>query len=120
MSSERNCRKWGCFTDRWCQRSVDLGSDHDLRVYRLGLIGWLRKMMNGRGRRRNGSAERGMDEPVARQMDSDCTTRPNYIEHHVSKLDTLAGVAIMYGVEVKFHHPPLFVIHVFFRKFSLL
>jgi len=25
-----------------------------------------------------------------------------YIEHHVSKLDTLAGVAIKYGVEVIF------------------
>lgn len=24
----------------------------------------------------------------------------NYIEHHVSKMDTLAGVAIKYGVEV--------------------
>lgn len=24
----------------------------------------------------------------------------NYIEHHVSKFDTLAGVAIRYGVEV--------------------
>ncbi|CAM8880770.1 unnamed protein product [Rhodiola kirilowii] len=24
----------------------------------------------------------------------------NYIEHHVSKIDTLAGVAIKYGVEV--------------------
>lgn len=61
--------------------------------------------MNGRGRRRNGSAELGMDEPVVRQMDSDCTTRPNHIEHRVSKLDTLAGVAIKYGVEVKLHHP---------------
>lgn len=26
----------------------------------------------------------------------------NYIEHHVSKFDTLAGVAIKYGVEVIF------------------
>lgn len=82
-------------------------------MYRFGLIGWLWKMMNGRGRRRSGSAELGMYEPVVRQMDSDCTTRPNYIEHHVSKLDTLAGVAIKYGVEVKFHPPSLYVIRVF-------
>jgi hypothetical protein len=28
---------------------------------------------------------------------------PCYIEHKVSKLDTLAGVAIKYGVEVRMH-----------------
>lgn len=65
---------------------------------RLGLIGWLEKMVNGRG-----------------QMESGCTTRLNYIEHHVSKLDTLAGVAIKYGVEVKHHLPPLYVILVFLK-----
>lgn len=37
----------------------------------------------------------------------------NYIEHQVSKLDTLAGVAIKYGVEVQ----PLLLIFIFFFVF---
>jgi hypothetical protein len=32
--------------------------------------------------------------------DSNSSTAKNYIEHQVSKRDTLAGVAIKYGVEV--------------------
>lgn len=32
--------------------------------------------------------------------DSNSSTGKNYIEHQVSKRDTLAGVAIKYGVEV--------------------
>lgn len=35
--------------------------------------------------------------PLSGRLSVGCT---NYIEHHVSKYDTLAGVAIKYGVEV--------------------
>lgn len=31
---------------------------------------------------------------------SDSSSKVNYIEHCVSRMDTLAGIAIMYGVEV--------------------
>lgn len=36
---------------------------------------------------------------------------PNYIVHHVSKFDTLAGVAIRYGVEVRNSYNVLFFIN---------
>lgn len=40
--------------------------------------------------------------PVIPSLVSSSPLRLGYIEHHVSKLDTLAGIAIKYGVEVLF------------------
>ena len=41
--------------------------------------------------------ESGIPSPVC---SSSSSPQSGYIEHHVSKMDTLAGVAIKYGVEV--------------------
>lgn len=46
-------------------------------------------MEGGNGRRRRGRADDGSSSPA------------RYIVHPVSRLDTLAGVAIKYGVEVR-------------------
>ncbi|EOA20773.1 hypothetical protein CARUB_v10001102mg [Capsella rubella] len=41
-----------------------------------------------------------ISSPTSSPPSSSASTGAGYIEHHVSKLDTLAGVAIKYGVEV--------------------
>lgn len=41
---------------------------------------------------------------------SDSPTKANYIEHRVTKMDTLAGIAIMYGVEVLGVWPSYFLV----------
>lgn len=63
--------------------------------------------MQDEGARRNGVSRlpaegRLLDGAVSPSSSpsSSCYPGTTYIEHHVSKMDTLAGIAIKYGVEV--------------------
>ncbi|XP_008803340.1 uncharacterized protein LOC103716908 isoform X2 [Phoenix dactylifera] len=61
--------------------------------------------MQNEGARKNGasrllSAGRLDGSVSASSSPTSCYSGAKYIEHHVSKMDTLAGLAIMYGVEV--------------------
>ncbi|KAG1359525.1 hypothetical protein COCNU_08G009710 [Cocos nucifera] len=63
--------------------------------------------MQNEGARRNGASRllaegRLLDGAISPSSSppSSCYPGAKYIEHHVSKMDTLAGIAIKYGVEV--------------------